>query len=116
MIRETASTYHITLRDPDGWTFEIDCAADQTILDAVIEAGLRLPEMCSQGWCLTCAGRLLKGKVDHSLARRYFEQDEAGGYVLLCTARPLADCVILTHQKTNMVLWRTEHSLPAPRG
>jgi len=62
MIRETASTYHITLRDPDGWTFEIDCAADQTILDAVIEAGLRLPEMCSQGWCLTCAGRLLKGK------------------------------------------------------
>lgn len=104
------------LRTPEGREVDLLVAEDETILDAATEAGLPLPAMCCQGWCISCAGRLLEGRVDHSLARRYYELDREAGYVLLCTARPRADCLILTHQKANMADWRALHSLPAPRG
>ncbi len=70
-----------------------EAADDQYLLDAAGAAGLELPFMCLQGWCTTCAGRILEGRVDQSEARRIYPQDEEAGFVLLCSAIRARRCV-----------------------
>jgi ferredoxin len=89
---------------------------DEYLLDAAARAGLELPYMCLQGWCTTCAGKVLEGKVDQSEARRVYPQDEAAGFVLLCSAFARSDLRILTHQKEQLRAHRRALGLPAPRG
>jgi ferredoxin len=94
----------------------IDVPDDQYLLDAAVAAGLDLPSMCLQGWCTTCAAKVLEGKVDQSEALRVYPQDEAAGFVLLCSAFPRSDLKIVTHQKDEIRNMRRSHGLPAPRG
>ena len=94
----------------------IDVGEDEYLLDAAARAGLELPFSCLQGWCTTCAGRLLEGRVDQSEALRVFQQDEAAGFVLLCSAFARSDLRILTHQKEQHREYRRTLGLPAPRG
>jgi len=89
---------------------------DVYLLNAGFDAGLDLPFQCLQGWCLTCAGRILEGKVDQSEARRFYPQDAEAGFVLLCSAYARSDLRIVTHQKEIMREFRRSRGLPAPRG
>jgi ferredoxin len=89
---------------------------DTYLLDAAVEAGLDMPYMCLQGWCTTCAGKVLQGRVDQSEARRIYPQDEAAGFVLLCSAFARSDLRILTNQKEAMREHRQALGLPTPRG
>ncbi len=108
--------HRVVLRLPGGHEQAIDVRDDQHILDAALEAGLDLPYSCLQGWCLTCAGRLLEGRVDQRDSRRYFAEDRDEGFVLLCTGRPQSDCVIETHARDAMRRARSRHGLPFPKG
>jgi ferredoxin len=95
----------------------VEVAANEYLLEAARAAGLDLPFMCLQGWCLTCAGRMLEGgRVDQSEARRLYPQDEAAGFVLLCSAFPRSPLRIHTHQKEAMRAHRLALGLPAPLG
>ena len=107
--------YHVTFITPERQV-ETEAADDQYLLDAAAAAGLELPFMCLQGWCTTCAGKLLEGKVDQSEARRFYPQDAAAGFVLLCSAFPRSPLRIRTHQKEAMRAHRRAVGLPAPRG
>jgi len=110
-------TFHVTLILPEGERHTIEVGRDEYILSAAWRQGLDLPSMCRQGWCLTCAGRVEgAGEWDQSHSLRYFPQDRAEGYILLCTARPRSDLVIRTHQRVAMRDQRGRHGLPAPRG
>jgi ferredoxin len=109
------ATYQVTLIT-DGQEKRLAIADDQYILDAAVEAGMNLPYMCLQGWCTTCAGKILEGKVDQSEARRYYAEDAAAGFALLCSAYPRSDLRIMTHQKEQMRVHRRAHGLPAPHG
>ena len=91
-------------------------AADRYILDAAMEAGLDLPYSCLQGWCLTCAARIISGAVDQGDSRRYYPQDREAGFALLCTGRPRSDCVLETHARDAMRRARDVQGLPYPRG
>ncbi len=73
---------------------DIECAADQHVLDAARQAGLRLPASCTQGMCGTCKVKLVSGQVDmkHNGGIRQREIDQ--GMVLLCCSKPLSDLVI----------------------
>ncbi len=86
-------TYRVTV-EPLGR--EIDCRADQTILDACLRNGVWLPPSCTHGTCATCKVEVLDGDVDHgessSFALMDFERDE--GKTLVCCARPQSDVVI----------------------
>ena len=74
----------------------IDCAANQTVLEAAILAGIDYPYACATGNCATCISKLDTGKVrllprgDASLRP---EQAKAG-QTLACRARPLSDLTI----------------------
>jgi ferredoxin len=101
---------------PDGSERQLEVERDEYILVAAFREGLELPHMCLQGWCLTCAGRVLgEGCWDQSHSRRYFEEDREAGYILLCTARPCSDLKVQTHQRIAMRDRRIAEGLPAPR-
>lgn len=101
---------------PDGETARVPVREDEYLLFAARRAGLSLPSTCLQGWCTTCAGRIVEGEVDQSEAFRYYEEDAEAGFVLLCSAYPRSDLVVETHRKEAMREHRRGHGLPAPRG
>ncbi len=74
----------------------IACAANQTILEAAIVAGIDFPFACASGNCGTCASRLDAGKV--SLLPRsdaaLSPQQIKAGQTLACRARPRGDVAI----------------------
>jgi ferredoxin len=109
------ATYQVTFVTPER-EVRTEAGSDQYLLDVAVAAGLDLPYMCLQGWCTTCAGKILQGEVDPSEARRFYVQDAQAGFVLLCSAFARSDLRILTHQKEQMRAHRQAHRLPAPRG
>lgn len=70
----------------------LEVAENHYILDAVEATGLRLPVGCRYGACITCAARLIEGKVEQSQGVALKPAHEAMGYVLLCIAYPRSDC------------------------
>jgi ferredoxin len=99
-----------------GTETTIPCRASEFILQAALDPGIELPYSCLQGWCVTCAGRLLAGEVDQSASLRYYPEDAQARFILLCTARPLSDIRVETHQKEAMQRHRVAHKLPVPLG
>lgn len=94
----------------------MEVGAEEYLLDAGLRAGLDLPSLCLQGWCLTCAARVLEGQVDQSDSRRFYPEDREAGFALVCTGKPLSDLRLRTHQTTAMRAHRDAHGLPATRG
>lgn len=83
-------THKIELVNRNNMIVEI--AEDQYILEAAEASGLRLPVGCRYGACITCAARLIEGRVEQSQAIALKKTQEAKGYVLLCIASPRTDC------------------------
>jgi ferredoxin len=107
--------YPVTLSDGvREQTLEV--GEDEYIWDAARAAGLELPASCLQGWCVTCAGKLISGEVDQSGAIRYYPEDHQAGFVLLCTAKPRSATRILTHQQEACRAHRVKLGLPTPLG
>jgi ferredoxin len=93
----------------------IQAGWDEHIWDAAFAAGIVLPAMCHQGYCLTCAGRLEgSGEVDQSDSLVYLPEDREAGFVLLCTGKPRSRLRIRTHQQKQMREFRKHKGLLAP--
>ena len=90
-MRVTTETYKIELRNA---RVTIDVASDQAIYKAALEAGVQLPIGCDYGGCITCAARLLEGRVRQPGASALNKRQSQAGYILLCVAQPTSDCVI----------------------
>ena len=104
----------VTLRLPEA-EHVLRVSECEAIWYVAAEHGISLPAVCRQGRCLSCAGRLAAhGEFDQDGADLYFPEDRAAGFLLLCTARPRSDLVILTHQQDAMRAHRLAHGLPAP--
>ncbi|MCE0768360.1 2Fe-2S iron-sulfur cluster-binding protein [Pseudonocardia kujensis] len=71
----------------------VDCAADQSLLDACLRAGLWMPNSCNQGTCGTCKLKVVGGEVDHrdSPFDTLTAEERAAGLALACQARPVSD-------------------------
>jgi ferredoxin len=111
--------YKVTLVLPNKKKVVLEVRDNAFILDAAFSEGLELPHTCLQGWCVSCACRVVDGPatcVDNSAALRYYPEDQEGGFVLLCTARPRHDCSLVTHQSQIMKAFRHKLGLPAPGG
>jgi ferredoxin len=106
--------FHVELRHHDE-SHSIQVRPEEHIWDAAFNAGIVLPAMCHQGYCLTCAGRLENGgEVDQSDSEQYYREDSEAGFVLLCTGRPRSNLRIRTHQAKAMREFRKQENLPAP--
>jgi len=87
----TTPTFKVELRNA-GVTLEV--AADQPVYEAALAAGVQLPIGCNYGGCITCAAKLLEGKVKQPGASALNKRQSRAGYILLCVARPTTDCVV----------------------
>ena len=83
--------FNVELRNA-GVTLQV--AADQTIYQAALDAGVQLPIGCNYGGCITCAARLISGQVRQPGASALNKRQSKAGYILLCVALPKSDCVI----------------------
>ncbi len=72
----------------------IDVGIDEPIYNAGLKAGIQLPIGCEYGGCITCAAKLISGKVRQPGATAINKRQSQAGYILLCIARPKTDCVI----------------------
>jgi len=75
-----------------GVTLEV--AQDQPIYQSALAAGIQLPIGCDYGGCITCAAKLISGKVRQPGATALNKRQSKAGYILLCVAQPMSDCVI----------------------
>ena len=85
------TAHKVTLVNRDQTTVTVD--ESEILLDALEAADIKLPFGCRFGACVTCAARLRIGKVDQSAGVALKPAQQAMGYVLLCIAHPLSDCV-----------------------
>ena len=72
----------------------IKVKSDESIYQAALNAGLQLPIGCKYGGCISCAAKLKNGKVKQPGATALNKRQSQEGYVLLCVARPVTDCII----------------------
>jgi len=68
-----------------------DCAAEETVLDAVERAGYSIPYSCRKGVCSSCEGRLVSGEA---VVRGQGVRRGPADAVLFCQARPRTDLEI----------------------
>jgi NAD(P)H-flavin reductase/ferredoxin len=91
---------------------EIDCAADETILDAAFRQGYNLVYGCREGQCSACKCFLQAGDV---ALKRYSnfalsDSERESGYSLMCRAMPEQDLVVeLLHYDPDS--YRLEHAI-----
>lgn len=86
--------FHIRLERPEG-TRTFEAPEDEYLLYSMIDAGVGCPHICEQGWCLACAARLKSGDVDQKDALTLYPEDLEARFVLLCSAKPLSDLVLV---------------------
>ncbi|AFY93504.1 2Fe-2S iron-sulfur cluster-binding protein [Chamaesiphon minutus] len=107
-----ASSYQVRLyNQAEGIdkTFEVPDAT--SILETAEEQGMELPYSCRQGICSTCTVKTIlqgrgyanEGEVDQSEGSALSEEQIAQGYVLICIAHPLSNCVFETHKEVEVL-------------
>ena len=88
----------------------VDAHDDQTVLEALLRAGVWMPNSCNQGTCGTCKLRVVAGEVDHrdSPLDTLTPDERAAGLALACQARPCGDTEVALRGEAGN---RTTHPL-----
>ena len=84
--------HKVTFRNRKNYTFFV--SQDEPILDVSEKNGFMLPVACRYGGCITCAAKLISGKVKQPNGTAINKRQSQEGYVLLCVARPQEDCIL----------------------
>lgn len=86
------TTYTVTIANRGGAQFDVE--AGRRLLDNLREQGLDLPYGCRYGGCVTCAAKLIAGRVDQRRQVALNNRQINDGYVILCVARAMSDITI----------------------
>lgn len=86
-------TFQVTIA-PSQHQFTV--AAEQTVLDAALAAGILLPYSCRSGACSTCKAKIVSGSIQPvpSADVVLTPEEREAGYTLLCQARATSDLVV----------------------
>ncbi len=77
----------------DGKTYDIQCDADETILEAALRQDIDAPYSCMSGTCNACQAKVLNGKVEMETCEALSESEVAAGEILTCQAHPTTPAV-----------------------
>ena len=97
-------THTITIANRGGATYQVDRRTP--LLDSLRTQGVDLPYGCRYGGCITCAAKLLAGQVNQKAQVALNNRQLNDGYVILCVARPLTDCVFEVGVESHDKLYR----------
>jgi ferredoxin len=98
------TSYTIILANRGGAAFEVDHR--KPLLQSLREQGVDLPYGCKYGGCITCAAKLISGKVDQKAQVALNQRQINNGYVILCVARPKSDCTLEVGVDSHDKLYR----------
>ncbi|HJV68351.1 2Fe-2S iron-sulfur cluster-binding protein [Ideonella sp.] len=74
---------------------DVAIAPGQSLLEAALAAGIRLPRSCRNGSCRACRCRLLAGAVSYRIEwPGLLAEEKAEGWILPCVALADTDVVI----------------------
>ncbi|WP_175966237.1 ferredoxin--NADP reductase [Burkholderia sp. BCC0322] len=77
----------------DGEAFAFDSAPGETLLDAMLRAGVPAPNSCRMGQCGACMCRIERGEVALDSNHVLDDDEIAAGWTLACCARPASDAL-----------------------
>jgi len=78
---------------PGGW--RVPLRPGQTLLQAALDGGVRLPRSCRNGTCRTCLSRVLSGQARHTIDwPGLLAEEKADGWILPCVACADGDLAI----------------------
>jgi ferredoxin len=96
--------FTITLANQGGAAYEVDHR--KPLLQSLREQGVDLPDGCKYGGCISCAAKMISGKVDQKAQVALNNRQIANGYIILCVARPLSDCTLEVGVESHDKLYR----------
>jgi len=99
--------------EPSG--AEIEIAPGQSMLQAILDTGLKFPHLCKVGTCKTCRCRLISGKVTAIRDFSYVltAEEIRAGYILACQAKvPAGTSVVVEKHIRSSVIDRNGQELP----
>ena len=105
--------FTITLRNRDG--AQVACRSNETIYQACLNAGFQLPIACDYGGCITCAARLITGKVRQPGGTALNRRQSQAGFILTCVAQPKTDCVLDVGVESHEGLYQNPFADPSRR-
>ncbi|WP_432473026.1 2Fe-2S iron-sulfur cluster-binding protein [Amphritea sp. HPY] len=73
----------------------IEVPADETVLDAMLEAGVDAAFGCKAGNCKSCAVKVLDGEPDHRDSALSVEEREQGRLICPCVSRSSSEHLVL---------------------
>jgi len=85
---------------------------DTAVIDVVEKSGYILPVACRYGGCITCAAKMISGRVKQPKGTALNKRQSKEGYVLLCVARPQEDCVFDVGVESHDKLYVNPFSMP----
>ena len=94
----------VTIANRGGAANRVD--PRRSLLDSLREQGVDLPYGCRYGGCITCAAKLMAGKVDQRRQVALNNRQIRDGYVILCVARPLSDITLEIGVESHDRLYR----------
>jgi ferredoxin-NADP reductase/fatty acid desaturase len=80
-----------------GRTSAVDSDGRESVLEAVLRAGLDAPYACMGGACGTCRAKLVRGGAEMEIDYALSPDEVAAGYVLTCQSRPTTERVELDY-------------------
>ncbi len=72
----------------------ITCDSEKFVLDAALEAGIKILFNCREGFCGTCKSKLVSGEVDMKHNGGIRPKEIAAGKFLPCCSKPLSDLIV----------------------
>jgi ferredoxin len=101
---------HPVRLQPAGWAFP--ARDDETLLQAALRAGIRMPSSCRNGSCRACRCLLVVGRIQYTVEWPGLTREEKDeGWVLPCVARALTAVTLEVPDAQSM----QENGQQAPR-
>ena len=97
-------THTVKIENRDNSLYEVD--AKRPLLESLREQGVDLPYGCKYGGCITCAAKLISGKVDQRRQVALNNRQLNNGYIILCVARPKTNISLKIGVESHDKLYR----------
>ena len=96
--------HKVKIKNRENAIFQVE--ANRPLLDSLRDQGVDLPYGCKYGGCITCAAKLISGKVDQRRQVALNNRQINDGYIILCVARPKSDCTLQIGVESHDKLYR----------
>jgi ferredoxin len=96
-------TYIVTIRDrAAGKQYIVEVPEDQYILQTAEQQDAKLPFLCRNGACTSCAVKVIAGELAQPEAMGLSPKLKDQGYALLCVSYPRSDLEVETQDEDEV--------------